>query len=339
MLFVWTSRLSPGAGCFVFLPAELFFLCLCRMKTLLGYLKRFYLEEFRWVYFLLLAAFVGFCTWGNGYWKISSLYVGAGGQQENRFLHNLLFYGIAFLVPLLLYIPFAKEKSWLKNPRFWLLVLFALSVFSFRVFFYYHHFWLDQYKDALHIRFWTKCMNNLMPATVMSLPLLAWWYFNDRKEQPFYGLSKKQFSFKPYLVALLIMLPIVLIAAFQPDFHKYYPHIERILRNGNITENKIGYGLFFETCYGIDFFATELFFRGFMILAFAKYLGRGAILPMAVFYVFIHFGKPPGEAISAFFGGTILGIFAYETKSIWGGVIVHVGIAWSMELIGALMKM
>lgn len=309
------------------------------MKTLIGYLKRFYKEEFRWIYFLLLAGFVIFSTWANSHWKISNTQIGAGGHQEYRFLKNLIFYACSFLIPILLYIPFAKDKSWLKKPGFWFLVLFALTVFSFRVFFYYHHLFLEQFKEAEHIRFWTKCLNNLMPATVMSLPLLLWWYFHDRKEQPFYGLGAKQFNANPYFLVLLLMLPVVVTAAFQKDFQNYYPHIERIMRNGGVTENKFGYGMIFETCYGIDFFATELFFRGFMILAFAKYLGRGAILPMAVFYVFIHFGKPPGEAISAFLGGTVLGIFAFETKSIWGGVIVHVGIAWMMELVGAIMKM
>jgi hypothetical protein len=32
-------------------------------------------------------------------------------------------------------------------------------------------------------------------------------------------------------------------------------------------------------------------------------------------------------------GGYILGVVAYETKSIWGGVIVHLGIAWMMEVV------
>lgn len=309
------------------------------MKTLIGYLRKFYTEEFRWIYFLLLAAFVVFATWANSHWKISNLHVGSGDRDSTRLLKNFLFYGVSYIVPLLLYIPFAKDRSWLRKPGFWALVFFALAVFSYRVFFYYHHLWLDQYKTAEHIRYWTKCLNNLMPATVMSLPLLFWWFFNDKNEQPFYGLSAKKFDPKPYFFVLLLMVPVVITAAFQTDFRNYYPHIERIMRNGGITENKLGYGLLFESCYGIDFFATELFFRGFMILAFAKYLGKGAILPMASFYVFIHFGKPPGEALSAFLGGTVLGIFAYETRSVWGGVIVHVGIAWLMELVGALIKM
>jgi membrane protease YdiL (CAAX protease family) len=63
-------------------------------------------------------------------------------------------------------------------------------------------------------------------------------------------------------------------------------------------------------------------------------MGKGAILTMAAMYVFIHFGKPVGETISSFFGGMILGIIAYETNSIFGGIIVHCGIAYMMEIGG-----
>jgi hypothetical protein len=60
------------------------------------------------------------------------------------------------------------------------------------------------------------------------------------------------------------------------------------------------------------------------------------IIPVACFYCTIHLGKPMGEAISSFFGGTILGIVVYNTGSIWGGLIVHLGTAWMMELGGWL---
>ena len=67
-------------------------------------------------------------------------------------------------------------------------------------------------------------------------------------------------------------------------------------------------------------------------MAMVKYCGRQCILPMAAFYMLIHFGKPLGETVSSFFGGTLLGILALETRSIYGGIMVHLGIAWLMEL-------
>src|SRR5690606_32481 len=92
--------------------------------------------------------------------------------------------------------------------------------------------------------------------------------------------------------------------------------------------------LLFELSYGLDFFTIELFFRGFLILAFLRYAGKAAILPMAAFYCSIHFGKPLLECITSYFGGLILGVIVLHSRSIWGGLIVHLGIAWLMEVAG-----
>jgi membrane protease YdiL (CAAX protease family) len=69
------------------------------------------------------------------------------------------------------------------------------------------------------------------------------------------------------------------------------------------------------------------------------FIGRGAVLSMAVVYCSLHFGKPMGEAISSVVGGYILGVIAFETRSVWGGVIVHMGIAWLMETVAFLQKL
>jgi hypothetical protein len=48
-----------------------------------------------------------------------------------------------------------------------------------------------------------------------------------------------------------------------------------------------------------------------------------------------------GEAISSFWGGVLLGIISYNNKTVWGGLVVHLGIAWLMEAgswIGLLFK-
>ena len=132
---------------------------------------------------------------------------------------------------------------------------------------------------------------------------------------------------------LLIMVPLVAAASTQPDFLAIYPKLKNI---AFLSEEK-NHGLYkilYELSYGTDFFTIELFFRGFLVLAFTKWFGRDAILPMALFYCTIHFGKPLGECISSFFGGIILGVVTYNTRSIWGGLMVHLGIAWLMELAG-----
>jgi hypothetical protein len=44
------------------------------------------------------------------------------------------------------------------------------------------------------------------------------------------------------------------------------------------------------------------------------------------------------ECISSAFGGYIIGAFAFYSKRIWGGVALHVALAWSMEFFAWLQK-
>jgi hypothetical protein len=150
----------------------------------------------------------------------------------------------------------------------------------------------------------------------------------------FWGLTTKNFDFKPYLLMLLTMLPLIVFASTQHDFLLAYPKMKQVAFISEHSSSNWLYKLLFELCYGIDFISIELFFRGFLVIAFVRYAGPAAILPMAAFYCSIHFGKPLLECISSFFGGILLGIITYNTQTILGGLMVHLGIAWMMEIGG-----
>lgn len=150
------------------------------------------------------------------------------------------------------------------------------------------------------------------------------------------GLQRTSFQFRPYMLLIIAMVPLILLAATQPDFLHTYPKVKTIGFIDPYTGQPVLFKLLFELAYGIDFFTIELFFRGFLVLTFARFAGKDAILPMAVFYCTIHFGKPLGECITSYFGGLLLGIIAYQTGSIYGGLMVHLGIAWLMEAVASL---
>ena len=100
------------------------------------------------------------------------------------------------------------------------------------------------------------------------------------------------------------------------------------------VSNKTLYFIFYELCYGSEFLGVEFFFRGFLVLSLIRICGQQSLLPIACFYCTIHFGKPVAEAISSLAGGLLLGIISYHTRSIRGVLIIHLGIAWMMEIIG-----
>jgi len=148
------------------------------------------------------------------------------------------------------------------------------------------------------------------------------------------GLTRKNFNALPYFGLLLCTVPLIILASTQHDFLLVYPKVKNLAFIDGYAKPEWPWKLLYEISYGLDFLGIELFFRGLLVVALVNYVGQDAILPMAAFYCTIHFGKPLGECISSFFGGLILGVLAARTRTILGGLIVHLGLAWLMELGG-----
>ena len=148
------------------------------------------------------------------------------------------------------------------------------------------------------------------------------------------GLTTRGFNARPYFFLLLLLVPVIVLASTQPDFLRVYPKVKNIAFLNGHAHPIWPWRLLYEFYYGLDFLSIELFFRGLLVIGLARYAGATAILPMAVFYCTIHFGKPLGECITSFFGGLILGVLAMRTRSILGGLMVHLGMAWMMEVGG-----
>ena len=251
---------------------------------------------------------------------------------SNRFIRFAGFYLVyfcAFFFPYLVWL-LLKGKRLTELKPLLCLVFIAPAIFALKVSFG----GLTDLMEHSIGETWGKyygIIANLPSRLVLVLLslLLVWWI--GQFEKPFFGVTLKNFNRKPYLLMLLIMIPLISWASSQNDFLHTYPKMRQVASISVNTRYPWLYNLLFEISYGIDFITIELFFRGFLVLAFVRYAGQEAILPMAVFYCSIHFGKPLAECISSFFGGMILGIVVYRTRTIIGGLIVHLGIAWMME--------
>jgi hypothetical protein len=178
-------------------------------------------------------------------------------------------------------------------------------------------------------KYWQMVLNWPLKCIIILFIIAAIWHWH-RYSKPVAGLNKNLY-WKPYLLLLLCAVPLILIASSMVDFQSAYPKLKRIAFIYPYTNNDFIYNLMFELSYGSDFLTIEAFFRGFVVLAFIRYAGKDAILPMAAFYCTIHFGKPLFECITSYIGGVFLGVIVYNTRSIWGGFIVHLGMAWLMD--------
>ncbi len=157
---------------------------------------------------------------------------------------------------------------------------------------------------------------------------LALAYTALRPMPGFYGLAAGPgVRLGPYLGLLGLMVPLVCLAAPTEGFQATYPIFDRSL---DWPQHR-GWIALFELAYAWDFLATELLFRGFFVVALGRLAGPAVVLPVVTLYGALHFGKPVAEAASSLLGGYVLSALALRTGNIWGGVVVHMGIALLME--------
>lgn len=252
---------------------------------------------------------------------------------RGRDLADLPSYFALYAVPWLVVLGLLMARGRLdtSKPGFWRHTAVALCIVAFVDWFPYHY---DLIKMADRpLRGWLNdVLWNVKSTVTWFTPMFVFWWLYDRQDCPnLYGWSWARFDPKPYLMCLGIVIPLTIWASFQPSFLAQYP----TYRPGN-AEVYLGIPawptvLIYELFYGFDFSFVEMYFRGFLVIGLARWLGRSAVLPMVAMYAVLHFGKPFWETIGSIVGGYILGVFAYETRSIYGGIMLHVGLAWSME--------
>jgi membrane protease YdiL (CAAX protease family) len=150
-----------------------------------------------------------------------------------------------------------------------------------------------------------------------------------------YGLSTRGF-FKHlwiYGVLFAIVLPAVIAVSFTDSFSNHYPFYKPWNSASFPRPLYLHDFLLWEAMYAMQFFSLEFFFRGFLLHALKRSLGAYAIFVMALPYCMIHFGKPMPETLGAVAAGIVLGTLALRTGSIWAGVMIHVSVAWSMDVL------
>jgi hypothetical protein len=247
-----------------------------------------------------------------------------------HFLWRYCVYFFPYAFAFLLQFAFFPGLVQYKNRWFWFILLLAPLLFSLRAGVNLHH---PSFAPGVGERispYWTAIVKLGVRSLLLIIPVCFTWWVKDKDNQRLYGLNPLKNS-KAFFILLALMVPIVIDAGLRPVFLETYPVVLKVV--GEDVSNRKAAAALFELCYAFDFFSIEFFFRGFLIMAFTRFCGMHAILPAAVFYCCIHFDKPMPEAISSFFGGLLLGIISYHNKSIWGGLIIHIGIAWLMEIV------
>lgn len=306
------------------------------MKKIFHFLKEYHKEYFDWKMYLVIFLFNAALIIFNYTYDFEDSYIDKFPRQLWQFILIFIYHSIAYYGVVAIIYRFRKDKIEISRG-FIIKSLIGMTVLTFdRVLFPFLSVYIHELAPALTRRFYTYVIFNAYGWVSVVLFFAIIKYFMDRKEDfGIYGLKFKKVDYKMYAFLLAIVVPLIYAASWTPDFISYYPIYKRALGASfsqyyDMSESWTV--AIYEFFYLTDFVSTELVFRGFFVIGLAKFLGKDVVLPIASCYAVLHFGKPLGEAISSIFGGYILGIIAFYTKNIWGGVFLHAGTAFFMEL-------
>lgn len=311
------------------------------MKKVFDLVKEYALSTFNWkLYssiFLLIVLLIGV--------NYSSLFVVTYEKDIIRPYHGewleILLLFITMYLPYLIACAFitlfSAKKDIFKQIEFW-----WVSTFLFFLIACYRGAWFESYSEVFRSESWVKYVyyfklyDNIENLILVFAPLTLFYFIWDRRRiGHFYGIRLKEVNIKPYVIMLLIIAGPIFVASLTDDFQKAYPKLRAsgYLGYAPYSEySNVQLALLFECVYLLGFIIVELVFRGALIYSLEKYLGKYVVLPMVVVYAVLHFGKPLGETIGSIFGGYILGVLALRTKNIYGGIFIHMGVAFLMEL-------
>lgn len=161
--------------------------------------------------------------------------------------------------------------------------------------------------------------------TYIGIPALVMAFYPGERLRD-YGLAIKGSGRHLWIygVLYLIVLPAVIMVSSTKSFQHTYPFYKLAARSWFDF-------LSWEALYTVQFFALEIFFRGFMLHALKRTMGAYAIFAMVVPYCMIHYHKPLAEVLGAIGAGIVLGTLSLRTNSIWCGVLIHISVALSMD--------
>lgn len=222
----------------------------------------------------------------------------------------------------------------LHDGRFYLKSGFFVTLYGVAVGFYAYAGNTFAGLTASEVVYVKLIISQLKCAAFFVLPLLLLKLTIDRQVNGFYGIALRPKHLNAYFTLFLAMIPFLILTSFTSDFLQAYPQFSPWYFEGIFGMRTWAYTLLYELAYAFDFVMVELIFRGALVVGLMALMGRSAVLPMVAMYCAIHFGKPVVESISSVFGGYILGVLAYRTSHIWGGIMVHICIALTMEVMG-----
>ena len=222
----------------------------------------------------------------------------------------------------------------LRRWQVWVFPVILLAIDGAGQGFYGYMDWADKHGIGVKGKAYLQLVGSFMFRSVFIVLMLC--IFRKLTDGRFglFGLKRSSKYLRVYALVYVLLLPMFLLVSFTPQFLSFYPKMDIASFDGAMGWERWQLIGLFELFYANDFIGVEGMFRGALVIGMARWLGCRAVLPMALAYMCIHLGKPDLELCSSVIGGYILGILAWRTRHLWGGIIIHLGIAMFFEVVG-----
>ncbi len=163
------------------------------------------------------------------------------------------------------------------------------------------------------------------------VPMLLIFLVLKQKPSDFgFVIGDYKFGLKSYGLFILFMIPVIWILSGSETFAKAYP------QGGLTVRENVSVLLYYELFVGFYMLAWEFFWRGYMLFGLKEKFGIYAIFIQMIPFFILHRGKPELETFSSIFGGLILGIQAWRSRSFIYCFLTHWTVMIFVDLISVL---
>lgn len=300
----------------------------------IGDLVAFVKKDFLWTKYLFAAALAVLLVVAQVKFNIYDILIAPSYDNGTSMLRIPIIYIAVYFLVLISSLAMNRELWRLRRWQVWVFPVILLTIDGAGQGFYGYMQWADEHGITLRDKAYLQLVGSFMFRSVFIVLMLC--LFRKLTEGRFglFGLKRSSKYLRVYGIIYVLLLPMFLIVSFTPQFLSFYPKMHIDFYDGAMGWERWRLIALFELFYANDFIGVEGMFRGALVIGLARWLGCRAVLPMALTYMCIHLGKPDLELCSSVIGGYILGVLAWRTRHLWGGIIIHLGIALFFEVVG-----
>jgi len=295
-----------------------------------GFIKKDFLWS-KYLYALLLAVLI---IIAQVKFDIYNIIIGPTYDDGTSMIRIPLIYISMYFLVLIPALAMHGELWRLRRWQVWVFPMILLTIDGAGQGFYEYVGWADALGGNAKGRYYLELVGSFMFRSVFIVMMLC--IFRKLTDGHFglFGLKRSGKYLRVYALIFVLLLPLFLYVSFTPQFLNFYPKMDIASYDGALGWARWQLIGLFELFYANDFIGVEGMFRGALVIGMSRWLGCRAVLPMTLVYMCIHLGKPDLELCSSVIGGYILGILAWRTHHLWGGIIIHLGIAMFFEVVG-----